>query len=60
MKPRIRIYDPKVPCIKFICSGDKDGRYHCAFGTTEEEAYKAWEESEPREMTEDDWADIPF
>lgn len=61
MKPRIRIHNPEVRCIKFVCTGDKNNRFHCAFGETEEQAYKAWEETEPRELTDQDLEDdLPF
>ena len=61
MKPRIRIHNPEIPCIKFICTGDKQNRFHCAFGETEEQAYKAWAETEPRALTDQELEDdVPF
>ena len=60
-KPRIKIYDRDIPSIRFICTGYKDGIFHCRFGETEQQAYSEWIESDPTPPAELDgnhWTDL--
>ena len=61
MKPRIKIYSRDTACIRFVCQGEKNNQYHCAFGETEEISFQKWKDTEPKALSEKDLEDdFPF
>lgn len=57
MKPRVRLKEPNIPCIAWMCQGQKDGEYHVTFAGTWWDACKRWHETSPKDVFD---ADIPF